>query len=140
MKKDSAFKLKSGNKPSVAKLMGLVNKALGRKRTVEKFPEGGKQTTITNRKGETKVVTKGRGYRGVEKFDAQGRKTLSKSRSGGERRKMEMKYSDPSKYVRFPNKPLEVKVTKRKGLFGKKTVKTSKRKADNRVIFGPFTN
>ena len=146
MKKDSAFKLKSGNKPSVAKLMGLVNKALGRKRTVEKFPEGGKQVTITNKKGKTKVVTKGKGYRGVEKFDAQGRKTLSKSRTGRllgnktERRKMEMKYSDPSKYVRFPNKPLEVKVTKRKGLFGKKTVRKSERKADNRVIFGPFTN
>jgi len=146
MKKDSAFKLKSGNKPSIAKLMGLVDKALGRKRKVEKFPEGGKQTTITNKKGEKKVVTKGKNYRGVQKFDAQGRETLDKTRMGKllgkktERAKMKKKYSDPSKYERFPNKPLEVKVTTKKGLFGKKKVRKSKRKADNKVIFGPFTN
>jgi hypothetical protein len=134
MKKDSAFKLRSGNKPSIAKLMGLVDKALGRKRTVEKFPEGGKQVTVTNKKGEKKVKFKGgRGYRTTQKFDAQGRETLSKTRLQGERSKIEMKYSDPSKYERYPNKPLEVKVTNKKGLFGKKKVRTSKRKADNSV-------
>ena len=139
MKKDSAFKLRSGNKPSIAKLMGLVNKALGRKRTVEKFPEGGKQITITNKKGEKTVKYKGgRGtdYKNTRKFDAQGRETLSKSRLQGERSKMEFKYSDPDKYERYPNKPLEVKLTKRKGLFGKKTVKGYKRKPDNTLTFG----
>ena len=137
--KDAAFKLRSGNKPSIAKLMGLVDKALGRKRKVEKFPEGGKQTTITNRKGEKTVKYKGgRGtdYKTTRKFDAQGREILSKTRLQGERSKLEFKYSDPSKYERFPNKPLEAKLTKRKGLFGKKTVKTSKREPDNRVFFG----
>ena len=135
MKKDSAFKLKSGNKPSIAKLMGLVDKALGRKRTVEKFPEGGKQTTITNRKGETKVKFKGKNYKSVEKFDARGRKTSSKTKSGRDRSKMEFTYPD-ERYDRFPNKPLEVELTKRKGLLGKKTVKTSKREPDNRKFFG----
>ena len=120
MKKDSAFKLRSGNKPSIAKLMGLVNKALGRKRKVEKFPEGGKQITITNKKGEKTVKYKGgRGtdYKTTRKFDAQGRETLSKSRLQGERSKLEFKYRDPSIDERIPKKPLQAKLSKRKGLF-----------------------
>ena len=100
------------------------------KRTVEKLPEGGKRVRVTDKEGRVKKeVIKGKGYKGVTKFDKQGRETLSKQRSGKERSKTQTKYND------FSDKPSEVKVTRKKGLLGKKTVRKTKFKKDNRDFF-----
>jgi hypothetical protein len=110
--------------------MGLVDKITGRTRKLEKLPEGGKRVTVTNKKGGKKEIIKGKNYRAVTKTDKLGRETLSKERSGKKRSKIETKYND------FSDKASEVKVTNKKGLFGKKKVREAKFKKDNRDFFG----
>ena len=127
--KTGPFKLKSGNKPSAAKLMGLVDKIMGRTRKVKKLSEGGKKVTVTNKKGGKKEIIKGKNFRAVTKTDKLGRETLSKQRSGKKRSKTQTKYND------FSDKPSEVKVTRKKGLLGKKTIKKAKFKKESGDFF-----
>ena len=127
MKKASPTKMKKASPSKMKK--ASATKKIG-KRTVEKLPEGGKRVRVTDKEGRVKKeVIKGKGYRGVTKFDKQGREVVSKSRSGKERSKTQTKYND------FSDKPSEVKVTRKKGLLGKKTVRKAKFKKDNRDFF-----
>ena len=105
------------------------------KRTVEKLPEGGKRVRVTDKEGRVKKeVIKGKGYRGVTKFDKQGREVVSKSRSGSmlnpERKsKTKTSYQDD-----FSNKKSEVKLTTKERGKKKKVIK-AKYKKDNRDFF-----
>ena len=105
------------------------------KRTVEKLPEGGKRVRVTDKEGRVKKeVIKGKGYRGVTKFDKQGREVVSKSRSGSmlnpERKsKIKTSYQDD-----FSNKKSEVKLTTKERGKKKKVIK-AKYKKDNRDFF-----
>ena len=111
-----------------------LRKKIG-KRTVEKLPEGGKRVRVTDKEGRVKKeVIKGKGYRGVTKFDKQGREVVSKSRSGSmlnpERKsKTKTSYQDD-----FSNKKSEVKLTTKERGKKKKVIK-AKYKKDNRDFF-----
>ena len=106
-----------------------------KKRKVEKLPEGGKKVTVTDKEGRVKKeVIKGKGYRGVTKFDKQGREVVSKQRSGSilnpkSKSKIETSYQGD-----FSNKKSEVKVTdKKRG--EKKRVRKASWKKDDRDFF-----
>ena len=125
--KGKAFTLKSGNKPTFKN----IGSSPVKKRTVEKLPEGGKKVTVTDKEGRVKKeVIKGKGYRGVTKFDKQGREVVSKSRSGSilnpERKsKTKTSYQDD-----FSNKKSEVKLTTKEKGKKKKVIKASWKKDD----------
>ena len=124
---ENAAKIYNAEKSSATKKIG--------KRTVEKLPEGGKRVRVTDKEGRVKKeVIKGKGYRGVTKFDKQGREVVSKSRSGSmlnpERKsKTKTSYQDD-----FSNKKSEVKLTTKERGKKKKVIK-AKYKKDNRDFF-----